>query len=339
MDTIRWDVLVAVTSTSLCATCAYILHQRNSHLSAISQENSFSSISNLINYLNENEINDIELVNVTGKVSAVSSPIRSTYLDNLEGVMSEQQVVEHKLESIRKWIRKWIDTESIISLTANQVPFKLSDGVSCLTVLSPELSAKSPLQIVYDKFEPKDVNEGGVVIRFFNYIAGSHVKGHQYLEKMLPVDTILTAIGSVKRTGSELSVGPPSNGLPYLLSRQALSEIIQDLKVDTFYPHVCMVVFGAVSVSAMSFMAWKKWCQYQKHKKREAFLRKIEAMGDTATNTNPDNTCVICLDNPRETVITPCGHVCVCLQCSFMMDETCPMCRTSIDGVIRTYNA
>ena len=98
--------------------------------------------------------------------------------------MSEQQVVEHKLESIRKWIRKWIDTESIISLTANQVPFKLSDGVSCLTVLSPELSAKSPLQIVYDKFEPKDVNEGGVVIRFFNYIAGSHVKGHQYLEKM-----------------------------------------------------------------------------------------------------------------------------------------------------------
>ena len=333
MDTIRWDVLVAVTSASLCASCAYILRQRNSHLSAVSQATSFSSISRLIDYLDENDINDIELVSVTGKVSAVGSAIKSVYLDNLEGVISEQQVVEHKSEWASA-LQRWIDSESLISLATNQVPFTLNDGVRCVSVFSPGLSAQSPLQIVYDKFEPKD--EASAVRHLVNYVVGSHVKGHQYLEKMLPVDTILTAIGSVKQTESQLSVGPPSNGLPYLLSRQSLSEIMQDLKEKTFYPRVFMVVFGLVSVSALSVMAWKKWCQYKDQKKREAILREMEAMRDT-TNTSPE-TCVVCLDNPRGTVLLPCGHVCVCLLCSDMID-LCPVCRTDIERVVRTYMA
>ena len=26
--------------------------------------------------------------------------------------------------------------------------------------------------------------------------------------------------------------------------------------------------------------------------------------------------CNVCLDRPRETVLQPCGHVCLCLQCA-----------------------
>ena len=333
MDSIRWDVLIAATSASLCGCCAYILHQRNLHLSAVSQATSFSSISRLIDYLDENETNDIALASVTGKVCAVGSAIKSVYLDNLEGVMSEQQVVEHKSEWVST-LQRWIDSQSIISLATNQIPFTLTDGVKFLSVFSPNLSAQPPLQIVYDKFEPKD--EASAVRHLVNYVVGSHVKGHQYLEKLLPVDTILTAIGSVKRDEGDISIGPPDSGLLYSLSRKSLTEIVQDLKEKTFYPRVFMVLFGAISFSAFSYLGWKKLRKYQERKKRDALIREMEAMRESSNVSQ--ETCVVCLDNPKGTVFIPCGHVCACLLCSEHVDA-CPLCRQEIEQVVRTYNA
>jgi len=330
---VRWDILIAASSAGLCAGCAYLLHQRNSHLNAVSQATAFSTVSRLIDYLDENEVNEIELISVTGKVAAIGGAIKSKYLDNLEGVISEQQVVEHRSE----WssaLQRWLDSESLISLATNQVPFSLTDGVNFISVFSPNLSYQSPTQIVYDKFEPKD--EASAVRHLVNYVVGSQVKGHQYLEKLLPVETILTAIGTVKRSEGELSIAPPENGLPYLISRQSLTEVLQDLKGGTLNPKICMVIFGAISFTAISYMAYSKYQKYLARKKREALIREMESMRDA--NGDSTESCVVCLDNPRGTVLIPCGHVCVCLLCSEQVD-TCPVCRQEIEQIVRTYNA
>jgi len=329
---IRWDIVLGTTSAGLCAGCAYLLHQRNSNLNAVSQATSFSTVSRLLDYLAENQVSEMGLVSITGKVAAVSGSIRSKYLENLEGVLSEQQVIEHKSE----WssaLQRWLDSESLISLATNQVPFSLTDGVNFLSVFSPLSSIRKPTQIVYDKFEPKP--DSGAMLHLVSYVVGSHIKGHQYLEKMLPVDTILTVIGSVKQGEGELSIAPPQNGIPYFISRQSLTEILHDLKGKTFYPKVGLVVFGTLTASALGFMAWRKWRKYRRRRKQEALIREMEAMRDTATSVE---TCVVCLDHPRGTVLIPCGHVCVCLLCAELVDG-CPVCREGIQRVVRTYNA
>jgi len=48
--------------------------------------------------------------------------------------------------------------------------------------------------------------------------------------------------------------------------------------------------------------------------------------------------CCICLDNCVNTVIVPCGHVCICEDCKQKIkDNKCPICRQQITQIIKTY--
>ncbi|KHN85576.1 Mitochondrial fission process protein 1 [Toxocara canis] len=41
-----------------------------------------------------------------------------------------------------------------------------------------------------------------------------------------------------------------------------------------------------------------------------------------------EEECVVCMDRPVKLLISPCGHVCICEQCSLSVEE-CPLCRTT----------
>ena len=47
-------------------------------------------------------------------------------------------------------------------------------------------------------------------------------------------------------------------------------------------------------------------------------------------------TCVLCLNNSATVLVTPCGHLCFCASCRSQASEleTCPLCRTVIEGII-----
>lgn len=46
------------------------------------------------------------------------------------------------------------------------------------------------------------------------------------------------------------------------------------------------------------------------------------------------NTCVICLEAPRDAVLLPCGHVMTCMSCTEKLESrVCPMCRKAIKQV------
>ena len=47
------------------------------------------------------------------------------------------------------------------------------------------------------------------------------------------------------------------------------------------------------------------------------------------------NLCVICLDNGREVVFTPCGHLVTCKSCSKLSE--CPICRSKIDASLTVF--
>jgi len=49
--------------------------------------------------------------------------------------------------------------------------------------------------------------------------------------------------------------------------------------------------------------------------------------------------CVICLTNPRDTVIVPCRHVCLCSTCAAVTSSTwsfqCPVCRARVTAMVK----
>ena len=46
--------------------------------------------------------------------------------------------------------------------------------------------------------------------------------------------------------------------------------------------------------------------------------------------------CVVCLVEPADHVLLPCGHVCVCKRCAASV-TTCPMCRADVSERKRVY--
>ena len=49
-------------------------------------------------------------------------------------------------------------------------------------------------------------------------------------------------------------------------------------------------------------------------------------------NEDYDETeCIICMDNMKNTMFVPCGHICVCDNCHKGL-RNCPICRITIDG-------
>uniref|UniRef100_A0A8C5DRT0 RING-type domain-containing protein n=1 Tax=Gouania willdenowi TaxID=441366 RepID=A0A8C5DRT0_GOUWI len=57
-------------------------------------------------------------------------------------------------------------------------------------------------------------------------------------------------------------------------------------------------------------------------------------------DNQPDNTCVICLDQPRNCVLLYCGHVCCCFRCYQALPQPrCPICRQAIIRVATLYHA
>ena len=55
-------------------------------------------------------------------------------------------------------------------------------------------------------------------------------------------------------------------------------------------------------------------------------------------NDVQETSCVICLDENREMVFIPCGHICSCLKCAKKLKD-CPMCRKKITHSVRFYVA
>ena len=59
----------------------------------------------------------------------------------------------------------------------------------------------------------------------------------------------------------------------------------------------------------------------------------------TTTDSSGEGTCVICLENPADRVLIPCGHGGYCGPCTKKIWESgvklCPVCRCDLVAVVR----
>eukprot|EP00746_Dinoflagellata_sp_MGD_P022275 gnl/MRDRNA2_/MRDRNA2_152094_c0_seq1.p1 gnl/MRDRNA2_/MRDRNA2_152094_c0~~gnl/MRDRNA2_/MRDRNA2_152094_c0_seq1.p1 ORF type:complete len:271 (-),score=27.44 gnl/MRDRNA2_/MRDRNA2_152094_c0_seq1:229-1041(-) len=64
------------------------------------------------------------------------------------------------------------------------------------------------------------------------------------------------------------------------------------------------------------------------------------AQGLLSPQTEESFDCVICMSTRKDTVISPCGHLCVCNTCAQVLlagEDACPICRGTIASVMRVY--
>lgn len=51
----------------------------------------------------------------------------------------------------------------------------------------------------------------------------------------------------------------------------------------------------------------------------------------------PGMQCVICLDQPIDTLFEPCNHICACGPCAAQITTNCPMCRALITATRKIF--
>lgn len=57
-----------------------------------------------------------------------------------------------------------------------------------------------------------------------------------------------------------------------------------------------------------------------------------------AVKPRPENCCVICLTNINSHACIPCGHKCLCLDCSInMIQQRCPICNLETTNIIQIF--
>jgi hypothetical protein len=54
-----------------------------------------------------------------------------------------------------------------------------------------------------------------------------------------------------------------------------------------------------------------------------------------------ETMCVVCFDAPKDHLIVPCGHQCVCARCAEQLTKTrtptCPVCREPIQQTVKVF--
>ena len=61
----------------------------------------------------------------------------------------------------------------------------------------------------------------------------------------------------------------------------------------------------------------------------------VELAGEKAEDESSE--CLVCLSEPKNTIIMPCSHMCVCYDCAKTLREkkyTCPICRGTINSIV-----
>ncbi|KAG5178178.1 hypothetical protein JKP88DRAFT_225620 [Tribonema minus] len=66
-------------------------------------------------------------------------------------------------------------------------------------------------------------------------------------------------------------------------------------------------------------------------------LAAAAAASAAAGEPNDNNTCVVCMDNPRDVLLMPCAHMVLCRECAVNLRD-CPTCRTKIRQQVQVYS-
>lgn len=112
----------------------------------------------------------------------------------------------------------------------------------------------------------------------------------------------------------------------------------------------CRSILVAGGAAAIGFMAHKLMTDYEKELMSTAQASTSWGPNDNITGQRkanrtrvPDDNlpvevrCIVCLVNPREIILLPCKHVCLCEDCAGKIERKCPVCNINIQDKRAVY--
>ena len=87
------------------------------------------------------------------------------------------------------------------------------------------------------------------------------------------------------------------------------------VKTSPHQPGFLRRIFELLMMLVGSFLVIFAWDTAQKAQEESASLRQELRLARAEQADKAGTRCTVCLDNPREVLLQPCGHVCVCQDC------------------------
>ncbi|XP_015586154.1 mitochondrial E3 ubiquitin protein ligase 1 [Cephus cinctus] len=289
---------------------------------------------NLNTLVNNSPDNRVGYVAIRGAVKPLGKPLYSMTDKRSTGVIQKLSVKEHVVA--RTTAGFWSDQERTMQEVYNSVPFALQQGGYQVEVVDPMAADILDLDTISDYFEPCIPT---IADHIWGFFTGVRQRGLQSTEEMLRDGAIVTGIGelskSVTKPGS-LSLQPPLSGTPFYLTTMSVGSLIRNLddKKRT-YRWLCLM-FGAIGILIGGIMARRYWKDQEQQRHLDELRQSLDASRKERRrrvrdkDLREDQLCVVCRSNPREIILLPCGHVCLCEDCSDDIIDDCPVCRTGI---------
>lgn len=272
---------------------------------------------------------------VKGSVAALTSDlVHSFHSPHTRGVVQKITVTEHNVTKNATGF--WSDCKHLIQEVTNTVPFVLKSGKYVVEVSDVRESYILDLDTVAAKFEPTKMSAIDYLLSFFN---GVRQRGIETTEEMLKEGTILTGIGELTTINDMKVLGPPSDGSAYILTVTPISSLVRRIKDEQSTMRWLLFLFGTVGVMLLGLILKRGYKFYILKMTEKETRRRLEETRRERRSAarNPDEElpetqrCVVCRHNPREIIILPCGHLCLCEDCSSNISNLCPICRGKID--------
>ncbi|XP_030386496.1 mitochondrial E3 ubiquitin protein ligase 1-like [Scaptodrosophila lebanonensis] len=269
---------------------------------------------------------------IRGTVTPIGTPLRSVLVPSVSGVLQIVKLNEHR--STRGFAGFWTEHHKLIHESANAMPFELRNQDFAVEIVDALSAAILDTDIVYDNYEPSSLSFFDNVFGFFT---GVRQKGLQTTEQVLRNGSFVTAIGELEIDGEGLRMQPSEAG-PLFLTTATKSTILkrfEDAKNSSVFKIMLCTTISGILVGLILRKIYRKKRQEREEAKIRIRLdteRRERRALNRSNVISSDQLCVVCSTNPKEIILLPCGHVCLCEDCALKIDVSCPVCRTKIES-------
>ncbi|XP_028327884.1 mitochondrial ubiquitin ligase activator of nfkb 1-A-like [Gouania willdenowi] len=333
------ELLLTGASLAVSGFCYYMYRRSRAKVEHLNRAPILPIDENLRNLIIDTPGESLQYVVIEGTVKSIDEPLRSLFFKDTLGVLQRFMLQEPRLQW-NSLSLKWDVIDRVVYQRASMVPFVLvGSDETTVRVQEPFHASGDYMETVHEKFYHSVCTFGDIIGQC---LSGVKPKGFLEIEKMLKVGTTLTGVGEliIDKDGT-LSLRAPTNGAEYLLSLRDFSHVKEKALSSTFWWKFGFGVCALAGVAVLFWVGFRFYRRRRQEQERREFERLMgEALNATGLkdgqDNQPDNTCVICLNQPRNCVLLYCGHVCCCFRCYQALPQPrCPVCRQAIIRVVQ----
>lgn len=223
------------------------------------------------------------------------------------------------------------------------MPFSLEQRHISIEVIDPLAADILDMDVISDQFQP---TVPSVMDHVWGFFSGVRQRGVQTTERMLRQGAIITGIGELAASSDgQVRLQPPSNGGAFYLTNMQITSLVRRLEERRRNYRLASALFGAAGLLLVGLLLRRYIKDRNRRRQEKSLHEELEQsrkdrrrrMRDSNEQLTEQQLCVVCRQNPREIILLPCGHVCLCEDCADGIHSCCPVCRCEIERKSAAY--